>query len=59
MKLFSLIAIVFFVSLLIAIKQKTRGLSFWSSFFISLIAIAGIFGTVWKILANSLISILS
>lgn len=51
MKLFSLIAIVFFISLLIAIKQKTRGLSFWSSFFISLIAIAGIVGAFWKILS--------
>ena len=51
MNLYSFIAITILLSLLIAIKQKIRGLKFWSSFFISLIAIAGIFGTIWKILS--------
>ena len=45
MNLYSFIAITIFISLLIALNQKTRGLKFWSSFFKSLIAVAGVLGT--------------
>tara|TARA_B100000945_G_scaffold217842_1_gene175797 strand:- start:1152 stop:1307 length:156 start_codon:yes stop_codon:yes gene_type:complete len=51
MNLYSFIAITILLSLFVAIKQKIRGLKFWSSFFISLIAIAGVLGTIWKILS--------
>jgi hypothetical protein len=51
MSLYSFIAITTFIALLIAVNQKIRGLKFWSSFFISLIAIAGILATIWKILS--------
>gem|GEM_PF-5850665 len=50
MNLYSFLAITIFISLLVAIYQKIRGLGFWSSFFISLIAVSGIMGTIWKIL---------
>ena len=50
MNLYSFIAITIFISLLIALNQKIRGLKFWSSFFKSLIAVAGVLGTIWKIL---------
>jgi hypothetical protein len=51
MNLYSLIAVVISIALLLSIKQKIRGLRFWSSFFISLIAVAGVLGTIWKILS--------
>jgi len=51
MSIYSFIAITFFLSLIIAFKQKNRGLSFWSSFFISVISIAGILVTILKILS--------
>ena len=50
MNLYSFIAITIFISLLIALNQKIRGLKFWSSFFKSLIAVAGVLGTIWTIL---------
>ncbi len=50
MTLYSLIFIAIFISILIAIKQKIRGLNFWSSFFMSLIAVLGILGVIWGIL---------
>ena len=50
MNIYSFIAISITISLLISINQKIRGLSFWSSFFKSLIAVAGVLGTIWKIL---------
>jgi len=50
MNLYNFSAIVIFISLLIALNQKIRGLKFWSSFFKSLLAVAGVFGTIWKIL---------
>ena len=50
MNLYGFIVITISLSLLIAVKQKIRGLRFWSSFFISLIAVGGILGTIWKIL---------
>jgi len=50
MNLYSLSAITVFISLFIALNQKIRGLKFWSSFFKSLIAVAGVLGTIWKIL---------
>ena len=49
MNLYSFSAIAVFISLLIAFNQKKRGLKFWSSFFKSLIAVAGVLGTIWKI----------
>ena len=51
MSLYSLIAIIIFIASLIAVKQKIRGLRFWSSFFISLIVVASVLGIVWKILS--------
>ena len=45
-----LLAIIIIGSYLIAVHQRTRGLKFWPSFFISLIAVAGILATIWKIL---------
>ena len=48
MKLDSLIAIAVIVALIVAVKQKTRGLKFWSSFFISLIAVSGVLAIFWK-----------
>jgi len=50
MNLYSFSAIAIFISLLIALNQKIRGLKFWSSFFKSLLAVAGVLGTIWKIL---------
>ena len=50
MILFSLIFTAIFISMLIAIKQKIRGLNFWSSFFMSLIAIIGILGVIGTLL---------
>ncbi len=51
MNFYSFIAITIFLSLIIAFKQKIRGLRFWSSFFISVISIAGVLATIWKILS--------
>lgn len=51
MNFYSFIAITIFISLLIAVKQKIRGLKFWSSFFISLIAVSGVLGIIWKVLS--------
>tara|TARA_B100000073_G_scaffold210672_1_gene174999 strand:+ start:117 stop:272 length:156 start_codon:yes stop_codon:yes gene_type:complete len=51
MNLYGFIAITIILSFFIAIKQKIRGLKFWSSFFVSLIAISGVLGTIWKILS--------
>jgi len=50
MNLYSFIAITIFIAFIIAVNQKIRGLKFWPSFFISLIAITGVLGTLWKIL---------
>ena len=50
MNLYSFSAITIFISLLIALNQKIRGLKFWSSFFKSLLAVAGLLGVIWKIL---------
>ena len=51
MNIYSFIAITFFISFLIAINQKIRGLKLWSSFFKSLIVVAaGIIGTIWNLL---------
>lgn len=50
MSLYSFSAITIFISLLIALKQRIRGLKFWSSFFKSLIVVAGVLGIIWKIL---------
>jgi len=50
MNLYSFSVTTIFISLMIAFKQKIRGLKFWSSFFKSLIAVAGVLGTIWKIL---------
>ena len=50
MNLYSFSAITIFISLLIALNQKIRGLKFWSSFFKSLLAVAGVLGATWKIL---------
>ena len=50
MNLYSFSVITIFISLLIAFNQKVRGLKFWSSFFKSLIAVAGVLATIWKIL---------
>ena len=50
MKLDSLIAIAVVVALIVAVKQKIRGLKFWPSFFISLIAVSGVLVVFWKML---------
>ena len=50
MNLYSFSAITIFISLLIALNQKIRGLKFWSSFFKLLLAVAGVLGAIWKIL---------
>jgi len=50
MNLYSFSAVTIFISLLIALNQKIRGLKFWSSFFKSLLAVAWVLGTIWKIL---------
>jgi len=44
------VIIIIGISLIIGIKQKVRGLKFWPSFFISLIAVTGISGLIWKML---------
>ena len=49
MILFTFITII--ISVMIAIKQKIRGQRFWPSFFISLIAVAGVLGTILRILS--------
>ena len=51
MSVYGFIVMTILLSLLIAIKQKIRGLRFWSSFFISLIAVGGVLATIWKILS--------
>ncbi len=50
MSLYFLILTTIGISLIIAIKQKVRGLKFLPSFFISLIAVTGILGIIWKML---------
>jgi hypothetical protein len=51
MNLYSFIAITILISLLIAVNQKIRGLKFLPSFFISLIAVSGVLGVIWKMLS--------
>tara|TARA_B100000780_G_scaffold90421_1_gene62485 strand:- start:279 stop:434 length:156 start_codon:yes stop_codon:yes gene_type:complete len=48
--IYLLVITAFLLAFLIAIYQKVRGLSFWSSFFKSLIAVSGVLGVIWKIL---------
>jgi len=50
MNLYSFSVITIFISTLIALNQKIRGLNFWSSFFKSVLAVAGVLGAIWKIL---------
>jgi len=50
MTLYILLIITVVVAYVIAVYQKIRGLKFWSSFFKSLIAVAGVLGTIWKVL---------
>jgi hypothetical protein len=50
MNLYILLAITVFVSFLIAVNQRKRGLNFWPSFFKSMIAVGGVLGTIWKVL---------
>ena len=48
--IYILIAIILVFAYLIAIYQRSRGLSFWPSFFASLIALIGVGGVIYKIL---------
>lgn len=50
MNLYILLAITVFISFLIAVNQRKRGLKFWPSFFKSIIAVGGVLGTIWKII---------
>jgi|TARA_B110000003_G_scaffold13333_1_gene13267 hypothetical protein len=50
MNLYILLAITVFVSFLIAVNQRKRGLKFGPSFFKSIIAVGGVLGTIWKII---------
>jgi hypothetical protein len=49
MNLYSFIVITISISFIIAVKQKKRGLRFWSSFFVALIAVAGVLGVIWNL----------
>ena len=50
MNLYILLAITVFISFLIAVNQRKRGLNFRTSFFKSMIAVGGVLGTIWKII---------
>jgi len=43
-------AITLILSLMIAVRQRIRGGKFWPSFFKSIFAVAGVLGTIWKII---------
>ena len=49
--IYILIVIILLFAYLIAIYQRSRGLSFWPSFFTSLIALTGLGGVIYKILS--------
>ncbi len=51
MTLYILLAVTIIISYLIAVYQKIRGLKFWTSFVKALIGVAGILGTIWKLLS--------
>ena len=44
-------AITLILSLIIAVRQRIRGVKFWPSFFKSIFAVAGVLGTIWKIIS--------
>jgi len=44
------IAVIFLLSFFVASYQKNRGLNFWTSFFMSIIAFTGVSALIWKIL---------
>tara|TARA_B100001142_G_scaffold329451_1_gene392825 strand:- start:2334 stop:2489 length:156 start_codon:yes stop_codon:yes gene_type:complete len=51
MNFYSFFAITIVIAFLIAVNQRIRGLKFWPSFFISLIAVSGVLAIIWEILS--------